>query len=247
MFLTKLNKHLNKIIVYVLYIVLISIFLYIFYKIYNRYKQNTFENFENLIYYDENNNIIDHENTEKDEQDIAKAYIEPNNVVLELGARYGTVSCVINKLLNNKTNQVVIEPDEKIWDSLEKNKQNHNCEFHIVKGFISNKRFALSDSGYGSTAIESSESKIQSYSLQDIETKYNLKFDTLVVDCEGCLETFFDEYPHMYVQLKNITFEEDYSDKCNYEKIKSKLIEHGFVKVYEKLNVILRSMWKKNS
>lgn len=236
-------KYYKLILQIIICIIFLFIFLYILYNIYKNYK---YEHFKNLVYYDENNNIIDHENLEKDEQDIAKAYIEPDNVVLELGARYGTVSCVINKLLNNKTNQVVIEPDEKIWDALEKNKSNNNCEFHIVKGFISNKKFELSDSGYGSTANESSESKIQSYSLQDIEKQYNLKFDTLVVDCEGCLETFFNEYPHMYVQLKNVTFEEDYSDKCNYEKIKSKLTEHGFVKVYEKLNVILRSMWKKN-
>ncbi len=74
-----------------------------------------------------------------------------------------------------------------------------------------------------------------------------MKFDTLVVDCEGCLEIFFDDYPYMYSQLKNITFEEDYVDKCNYDKIKKNLEEHGFIKVYEKFDEVLRSMWKKNT
>lgn len=222
--------------------IIICIITYIIYK---TYRNN--ENFENMVYYDENNKIIDSENLEKDEQDIAKQYIDPDNVVLELGARYGTVSCVINKILNNKQNQVVIEPDVKVWDALEKNKNINDCGFHIIKGFISNKKFSLSDNGYGSSAIESQESQIESYSLQDIESKFNLKFDTLVADCEGCLETFFDEYPHMYNQLKNITFEEDYSHKCNYDKIKAKLLESGFVKVYEKFNEVLRSMWKKTN
>ena len=254
---TKTNLQ-KSIITIIIIVSIISIILYILYKKTNIY--DSFENkidnintntgnistFDNMVYYDENNKIIDSENLEKDEQDIAKLYIEPDNVVLELGARYGTVSCVINKILNNKTNQVVIEPDDKVWDALELNKKNNNCEFHIIKGFISNKNFSLSDNGYGSSAIETSDTKIKSYSLQDIESQHNLKFDTLVVDCEGCLETFFDEYPHMYNQLKNITFEEDCSDKCNYDKIKAKLTEHGFIKVYEKFNVVLRSMWKKN-
>ena len=205
-----------------------------FYKNYKNKNKQSFEdviekNIDNMLFYDENNNIIDSQNIEKDEQDIAKQYIEPHNVVLELGARYGTVSCAINKLLNNKSNQVVIEPDEKVWNALEKNKNHNNCEFHIIKGFVSNKNFSLSNNDYSSSATESVESSIKSYKLEDIESQYNLKFDTLVVDCEGCLETFFDEYPHMYVQLKNITFEEDQSHKCNYEKI----------------NEVLRSMWKK--
>ena len=244
--LNKSNKTIMFILIIIL-IILISIILYIVYK--NETFEGNMSNksiFSNMVYYDENNKIIDSENIEKDEQYIAKLYIEPDNVVLELGARYGTVSCVINKLLNNKTNQVVIEPDDKVWDALELNKKNNNCKFHIVKGFLSNKKFSLSDNGYGSSAIESTDTKIKSYSLQDIESQYGVKFDTLVVDCEGCLETFFDEYPHMYNQLKNITFEEDYSHKCNYDKIKEKLVEYGFIKVYEKFNVVLRSMWKKN-
>ena len=234
-------------------ILLISIILFFLHKEYIK-KIKTYETFEDtnddrfadLIYYDENNNIIDSENLEKDEQDIAKKYIDPDNVVLELGARYGTVSCVINRILNNKKNQVVIEPDETVWDSLENNKNINKCDFYIIKGFVSNRNFELSDQGYSSSATESTNSKIKSYSLEDIELQLKLKFDTLVVDCEGCLETFFDEYPHMYIQLKNITFEEDQSHMCNYDKIKEKLVEHGFVKVYEKFNQVLRSMWKKN-
>ena len=229
-------------------IAFIVLLLYFLYKMnFLEYYENNINDIDNLIFHDENNNIINHELIEKDEQDIANQYIDPDNVVLELGARYGTVSCVINKLLNNKTNQVVVEPDEKVWNALENNKIQNNCEFHIVKGFVSNKTFSLSDASYGSSASESEDTQIKSYSLQDIEAQYNLKFDTLVVDCEGCLEIFFDDYPHMYSQLKNITFEEDYVDKCNYDKIKKKLEEHGFIKVYEKFDVVLRSMWKKNT
>ena len=71
---------------------------------------------------DLNGDRVNIEVIEKHEQDLANQYILENDVVLELGARYGSVSCIINSKLINKTNQVVVEPDERVWDSLEKNK-----------------------------------------------------------------------------------------------------------------------------
>jgi hypothetical protein len=45
---------------------------------------------------------------ELEEQNHAFKYIEPKDTVLELDARYGTVSAVVNRLLENKTNHVVV-------------------------------------------------------------------------------------------------------------------------------------------
>ena len=82
--------------------------------------------------------------------------------------------------------------------------------------------------GYGSTFIYNENSKIQSYTLDQIKKKYNLKFNVLVADCEGFLEVFFDENPNFYNDLRLIIFEEDYPDKCNYKKIKELLLKHNF-------------------
>ena len=183
-------------------------------------------------------NKVDVEHIEKNEQDLANYFILENDVVLELGARYGSVSCIINSKLNNKKNQVVVEPDDRVWDALERNKVNNNCEFNIVKGFISNKKLDLTNldvclGGYGATFIESNDTKIPSYSLDEIINKYNLNFNVLVADCEGFLEVFFDENPNFYDNLRLIIFEADYTEKCNYDKIKSKLIEKKFNKILE--------------
>ena len=187
---------------------------------------------------DQYGNCVNIEHTEKHEQDLAKQYILENDVVLELGARYGSVSCIINSKLNNKKNQVVVEPDDRVWDALEKNKVNNNCEFNIIKGFISNKKLDLINldvclGGYGATFIESNDTKIPSYSLDEIINKYNLNFNVLVADCEGFLEVFFDENPNFYDNLRLIIFEADYTEKCNYDKIKSKLIKKKFNKILE--------------
>ena len=182
---------------------------------------------------DENNKTIDINRFEKPEQDLAKKYINKNDIVLELGARYGSVSCIINSRLNCKTNQVVVEPDKRVWKALERNRTANNCDFHIVKGFISKKKLDLTNlnchhNGYGTTSIENENTQISSFTLEEIMKTYDLNFNVLVADCEGFLETFFDENPDFYNNLRLIIFEADYPNKCNYKKIENNLINKGF-------------------
>ena len=179
---------------------------------------------------------VNTEGMEKPEQDLANKYIEENDVVLELGARYGSVSCIINSKLKCKTSQVVVEPDDRVWDALERNKQVNNCEFHILKGFISQKKLGLTNlddfhGGYGSTYIITDETTIPSYTLDEVMKKYNVSFNVLVADCEGFLEIFFDENPTFYDMLRLIIFEADYLEKCNYNKIRHTLKEKGFIEL----------------
>ena len=187
----------------------------------------------NMIILDLYGNPVDTNVIEKQEQDLANQYIQPNDVVLELGARYGSVSCIINSKLANKKNQVVVEPDERVWKSLENNRDNNHCEFHIVQGFISNKKLGLTNlddchGGYGATFVENEETKIPSFTLDEIKDKYQLTFNVLVADCEGFLEIFLDENPTLYDQLRLVLFEADYPEKCNYQKIKNTLARKGF-------------------
>ncbi len=191
-----------------------------------------------MIFYDQYDKVIDHHKWEADEQRLAQIYIQEEDVVLELGARYGTVSCIINKKLNNKLNQVSVDPDARIWDSLEKNMKINDCNFHIVKGFVSNVKHNIikddSDKqGYGTTSIIdiTNSSILPSWSLDEIKKMYNLKFNVLVADCEGFLETFFDENPEFYDELRMIMFEADYPKKCNYTKIRAALKAKGFTEV----------------
>jgi len=51
---------------------------------------------------DENGKLVDIASLETQEQELVRKYILPEDVVLELGARYGSVSCIINSKLSNK-------------------------------------------------------------------------------------------------------------------------------------------------
>ena len=178
-------------------------------------------------------NAVDIKKIERREQALARQFIDENDVVFELGARYGSVSCIINSILNCKTNQVVVEPDERVWEALERNKKINNCQFHIIKGFVSNKKLSLTNlnsyNGYGTTYLINDKSTVPAFTLQEIINKHNLKFNVLVADCEGFLERFFDENPNFYDMLRLIIFEADYPNKCNYEKIRNALKEKNFI------------------
>ena len=123
------------------------------------------------------------------------------------------------------------------------NKIKNNCNFHIIKGFISNKKLDLELSGYAATFVENENTEIKSYTLEEIRKQYNIpKFTALVADCEGFLEIFFDENPELYNELRLIIFEADCQEKCNYEKIKHELFKKNFVKIVEGH----QNVWMKN-
>ena len=187
-----------------------------------------------MLIYNEINKLVDIKNVEASEQKLAKQYILEDDCVLELGARYGSVSCTINAKLKNKLNQVSVEPDSKVWNILEKNKNINNCNFNIVKGFISNNKLSLNYSGYGATSHVNNNSTTQSYTMSEIKQKYKInKFNVIVADCEGFLEQFFDENPELYDDIRLIIFEADYPNKCNYKKIKENLKNKGLFKIME--------------
>jgi FkbM family methyltransferase len=229
----------NQIIILIILISIILLILFLF-KIIN--KENYSET--SIIYYDENDKIIDHNYFEKTEQEMANKYIKPDDVVLELGARYGTVSCAINKILNNKKNQVVIEPDNTVWNALEKNRKNNNCEFNIVKGFISNKKLGINKNGYGTMGKEDELSDIKCYTLDEISSLYNLKFNVLVVDCEGCLCQFFNENEKILEDINLILFEADQTHVCDYDNVRQLLIKYKFMEIEGPGH---QNAWKKES
>jgi len=189
-----------------------------------------------MLIYNEKGEKVDTEKLEAHEQYLAKKYVNGNDIVLELGARYGSVSVCINQKLSNKRNHIAVEPDERVWSALDFNRSINNCEFQIIRGFISDIKLDLVNKdewygGYGATAVWSEHSTIPHYSLQYIREKYLPEFASftcLVADCEGGLERFLDENPKLYYELRTIIYEADYPEKCNYNKIEEQLKKHGF-------------------
>lgn len=190
---------------------------------------------DKIPYYDEKDKKINIK-LEREEQYVCNDYVNPNDIVLELGGRYGVVSCVINNKLENPTNHVVLEPDKNVLKSLRQNRTSHKSKFKIVNGIISSSPdnlFLNLDDYASNISIKNRKSShqipVKKYRLKQLEDKYDLKFNTVVADCEGCLEVFFEENKHFISkQMKKIIFEKDLPKKCNYKKIISILRKNGF-------------------
>lgn len=184
------------------------------------------------LFYDENKIVINISNYETTEQWIAKTFIPEDASVLELGGRYGVVSCEINKRLKDKTKHLVVEPDPVVFVHMVNNIVANRANCRMFNGIISRTPQYFQPAGLGSrTRCKpcSTESVLVPHmSLTDAIAKYGIVFDTLVADCEGCLESFFDENLDYIKNFKLITFEEDYGSECNYDKIKQILAQNNF-------------------
>ena len=162
--------------------------------------------------------------------------INKSDVVLEIGGNFGSTSLIIADKLEKSSNLVVIEPCEKAIKELKLNKQKYNLPFHIYEGCISKKplfqkKTNLLNLSYWTNYLEvTNQSKegtkiIETSTIEELENKYNLRFNTLVIDCEGCYQQIFDEFPEILQQVSKILIEwdgvfmEDLLLKHNFHKV----------------------------
>ena len=155
----------------------------------------------------ENGEIINYGIIEVQEQIDAAAFLLPDDCVLELGARWGGVSVVINRLLKDGTKHLAVEPDPRVWEVLEKNRDTHGCKFHIVKGAISNQKLNLDIDekfyGLASFTKPSEDGDVPIYKLQDFENK------------------------EIFNNLRLILFEKDRKEACDYDRLKKEFKQLG--------------------
>jgi hypothetical protein len=58
--------------------------------------------------------------------------------------------------------------------------------------------------------------------------KYNINFDTLIIDCEGAFYYILNDFPEILNNIKLIIMENDYDDISKKEFIDSALKGHNF-------------------
>jgi len=199
-----------------------------------------------MEFVNENGKPVDYKRFEAREIQLIKKYIKSDDRVLELGARYGGSSVAINQILNDKTKQYSVEPDSRVWEALEKNRDNHNCKFNIIKGVISRKpqkivrdtRQFSDKNDWAAYTVEGRE--IQNYCLP------LCNFNVLVADCEGFMETFYDENTQLFDDLRLIIFEQDRPDNCNYDRLKKIFIDMGFECVVDGFHTVFVKTEKPN-
>jgi hypothetical protein len=218
----------------VLIYVLLCVWLFVTYKTH-------LEIHDSIPFYSEDG-VIDHIKNERSEQLIINKYIDSSDNVLELGTRYGTVSC----LLARKANRVVsLDPDIDAIRYASNNMANHGVYFESVHGIVSTSPQIINRQGYGTTTSTAELSDIPNYTILQLEDKFNIKFNTLVADCEGCLEKVINE--NDISKFSKIIYEEDQPGNCNYKNIANILISNGFTLVETVNEIISHCIWIKHS
>ena len=188
------------------------------------------------VFTDENGNIVSHKELEVEEQEIASKYIKKNDKVLELGARYGTVSAIILDKIADTKNCVIVDPDTNITQALTNNL--NKCGYEDARIFVgtigSHKKKIHSNDSYATytESCEGDECNIENMTYDNLQRKYDITFNTIVADCEGCLPELIDHIEDMD-PIKKIIFETDRAGNVDYNKLYTKLNECGFKNVRE--------------
>jgi FkbM family methyltransferase len=118
------------------------------------------------------------------------AHLSPDARVLELGACLGYVSCLTNNLLQDRRRHVVLEPNPALIEWLKINRRENGCEFSVEEAVISSLRwnefYVYPEIWGGSTKRKTSQRiLVKGVTVDELREKYDIDFDTLIVDIEG--------------------------------------------------------------
>lgn len=152
---------------------------------------------------------------EYNSRDMIRRWLPPGATVLEVGARYGSVSCVIATMQHQSGKVVAVEADPTVWNALDNNLKTYGCNVNVVKGVVGTTPVAtqvLGYGGYGSRTIPAHQNAtntqaVPAYPLAQIEKTFNMHFDTLVADCEGCFTSLIHDNPQLLNQVTMIIVE----------------------------------------
>ena len=126
--------------------------------------------------------------------------------VLELGGCLGVVSVAVNSKLTDPAKHIVVEANPKLIKYLEYNKNINDSSFSVINGmlttdpennlFYSYKKLVAGSAHRldDSKETDKTEHIVDTYTIADIESKFNLQFDLLIMDIEGGELQFLNEF-----------------------------------------------------
>ena len=169
------------------------------------------------------------------EQLLSVKYIKPTDIVLEIGGNVGRNSCTIGTILNDSKNLLVIESDPNNSILLKENRDNNKLNFLIEESAISNVDLYQKDwITKPLNEINDIENwkKINTKSWNEIKNKYNMNFNTLVVDCEGALYYIIKENPDFVEKFNKIIIENDFNDIEHKKFVDNNFKKYNFERIY---------------
>lgn len=172
-------------------------------------------------------------NDELPEQKMVVRYLNGSEKVLEIGGNIGRNSLIIASILKNDSNFVTLESDIDISEQLTTNRDLNNMHFHIEGSALSNRK--LIQKGWDtipSDILLPDYKWVHTITLDTLKTKYNIDFDTLVLDCEGAFYYILMDMPEILNNINLIIMENDYHDISKKNYIDEILLKNNFSVYY---------------
>lgn len=168
------------------------------------------------------------------EQYMVARFLSPTAKVLEIGGNIGRNSLIISSILNDSANLVVLETMDEYVKKLRLNRDNNNLSFHIESSALSLRN--IIQKGWNSIPSNDMLPGYQTISTIGYNTlleKYNLNFDTLVVDCEGAFYHILIDFPDLLKNINLVVIENDFFDLEHKKYVDSVFTSHGLVRKYK--------------
>ena len=163
---------------------------------------------------------------EAEERELIRKFIRSDDSVLEVGACLGIVSCVTNRLLDDKQRHVVVEGNPLCIPAIHRNREINQSGFLVENCALSNRAdvtFFLHPVYIvgGTTQRESNRPvRIPGKSLSELDARYG-PFSALIIDVEGAeLEAFevseniLKKYRLVIVELHPWAIGEEKTERC---------------------------------
>ena len=167
------------------------------------------------------------------EQKMVVRYLTGNENVLEIGGNIGRNSLIISSILKNDNNLVTLESDKDIAVLLKENRDLNNLNFHIENSALSMKKLIQRewDTIYSDELLDGYK-WVNTITLNELYDKYNITFDTLILDCEGAFYYILIDMPEILNNISLIIMENDYHDILHKQYVDNVLTQHNFYRDY---------------
>jgi len=169
------------------------------------------------------------------EQLMVIKHLTGKEKVLEIGANIGRNTMVIYHMLKDsaQNNFVTMECDPNTAKSLMYNRDINNVSFFVEAAALSKRK--LIQKGWNTIASDElleGYNPVKTITWEQLNKKYNIAFDTLILDCEGAFYYILMDMPEVLDNIKMIIVENDYRDIEHKKYVDNMLLERGFQVVH---------------
>lgn len=176
-----------------------------------------------------------HIGDEYPEQLLAMKFIRPDNKILEIGGNIGRNTMIMGCILNDPKNMVTLESDPKNAKLLLENLKTNNIDSYVEASALSQSRLIQKDwitMPLSDNHIPEGWGEVSTITFDDLNKKYNIKFDTLVADCEGALFHILKDDPSILTDINMVILENDFLDIAEKEFVNQVFGMQGLKCIY---------------